>query len=281
MASNTYVTTKKQLTANSLASIMQKTTKDAFMPTTFLIYMHTSPSGKSYIGQTNDLHRRNICHKNTTGCRAFANAIKRYGWDNITHTILAEGLTLDEANLLEQEMIALYNTLAPNGYNLKSGGKNGGRPSDESIKRSADARRGKPLSDKQKQRLSELGKAIPRERIEKMVVAAKAAREANKDKPHCHTGRKHGEEHRRKTSISSKEHWQDPEFRKKVIASRIGFQHSEETKEKQAEAARLRWAKKREDGTNKEDPVVTAKRAEALRATWRRKKEAAQSSHLI
>lgn len=59
----------------------------------YLIYMHTSPSGKSYIGQTNNLHRRDIVHKNTNGCRRFALAIKKYGLDNFTHKVLIDNLT--------------------------------------------------------------------------------------------------------------------------------------------------------------------------------------------
>jgi group I intron endonuclease len=241
----------------------------------YLIYMHTAPNGKSYIGQTNNLHRRNISHKNTDGCRAFASAIKKYGWDNFTHTIRAEGLTLDGANQLEQELIASHNTLSPNGYNLKTGGKNGGRPSDEAIKRSADARRGKRLSEKQKQRLSELGKTMPKERIEKMVAASKVAMK-NRIGPHFNLGRKHGDDFRKKVSDATKVALASPEVRQKMSERRIGLHHSDETKAKQAEAARIRWNKKRAEGTNKEAPDVTAKRAAALRETWRRKKEAAQ-----
>lgn len=94
------------------------------MSNIYLIYCHTSPTGKKYIGQTNNYNRRCREHKTSNRCPAFRNAIIKYGWDNFTHTILEDGLTLDEANILEEFYISKYNTLAPNGYNLQTGGSN-------------------------------------------------------------------------------------------------------------------------------------------------------------
>ena len=216
------------------------------MEKTYLIYKHTAPNGKAYIGQTCNLHRRNIMHRNTSGCRAFAAAIKKYGWDSFVHEILAEGLTLEEANALEVEMIVQHNTISPNGYNLKSGGENG-VPSPESIERAASKRRGRKLTEAHRARLSELGKAMTPERMEKLQQGASAARERMKGKPHFNLGRKHGEQHRMKTSESSKARWADPEYREKVIASRTGKKRSKETREKQAEAARARWERHRKE----------------------------------
>jgi group I intron endonuclease len=244
------------------------------MDRSFLIYKHTAPNGKAYIGQTNNLHRRNAIHRSTNGCRAFASAIKKYGWEAFSHEVLADGLTLDEANALEVELIARHNTMSPNGYNLKTGGKNG-IPSSESIELSAAKRRGRKLSAAQRERLSELGKAMPPERMKKLQQGAEAARKRMKDSPHFNIGRKHGEQHRQRTSQASRANWANPEYREKVIASRTGKTRSPETKAKQAEAARLRWEKRRAEGTAKEDPRVTEKRAAAIREAWRRKKEAA------
>lgn len=49
------------------------------------------------------------------------NAIQKYGWENIRHEILAEGLSLDEANLVEREMVAKFDSVE-NGYNISAGG---------------------------------------------------------------------------------------------------------------------------------------------------------------
>lgn len=61
----------------------------------YKVYMHTLPNGKKYVGIT----KRNVNErwKNGNGyknnCR-FYNAIRKYGWDNITHEILFDNLTL-------------------------------------------------------------------------------------------------------------------------------------------------------------------------------------------
>lgn len=92
----------------------------------YLIYCHTSPSGKRYIGQTKNYNKRCLDHKcrKNKGCPAFFNAIQKYGWDSFKHEILKDNLTLHEANILEKYYIKDYNTLAPNGYNLQTGGYN-------------------------------------------------------------------------------------------------------------------------------------------------------------
>ena len=91
----------------------------------YLIYKYTSPSGKSYIGQTNRPTARRREHQQLkNGCTAFYNAIQKYGWNNFTQETLAENISLEEANILEPKFIIEHNTLAPNGYNLKTGGLN-------------------------------------------------------------------------------------------------------------------------------------------------------------
>ena len=88
----------------------------------YLIYKHTSPSGKAYIGQTNDYQRRCRGHKYTGACRAFSNAIKKYGWSEFKNEILVEGLSKEEANRMEKVLINEHKTYRPYGYNLMSGG---------------------------------------------------------------------------------------------------------------------------------------------------------------
>lgn len=127
----------------------------------FLIYKFTSPSGKSYIGQTCNLYRREIIHRNTRGCRAFSDAIKKYGWDSFAFEILAEDLNLTQANDLEIKLISSHGTLAPNGYNLVAGGRNGLR-SDETKTRMSIAQSGKTISDdaRLKMSLAKIGKQL-------------------------------------------------------------------------------------------------------------------------
>ena len=64
----------------------------------YIVYKHTSPSGKVYIGITGRTVKERW-GKNGNGykyCPYFYRAIKKYGWDNIKHEILYEGLTEDE-----------------------------------------------------------------------------------------------------------------------------------------------------------------------------------------
>jgi group I intron endonuclease len=122
----------------------------------YLVYKHTSPSGKSYIGITNNYSVRSRRHRTSNACPAFASAVRKYGWDNITHEILLDGLSLDEANEAEERLIAEHNTLYPNGYNLTTGGN--ARQQCEAVKAMMSAvHKGKTLSEEHKAALRAAG----------------------------------------------------------------------------------------------------------------------------
>lgn len=90
----------------------------------FTLYCHTNKlNGKKYIGVTSQkLNRRFRDGKGYGNCTHFKRAIDKYGWDSFETEILFEGLTHEEAELLEVKLIDEYCTLSPNGYNLESGG---------------------------------------------------------------------------------------------------------------------------------------------------------------
>lgn len=89
----------------------------------YCVYKHTSPSGQSYIGITNNYKKRCLEHqKSYSECFAFRNAIQKYGWDAFNHEILEENITLEDANIMEELYISKHNTMSPNGYNLTTGG---------------------------------------------------------------------------------------------------------------------------------------------------------------
>ena len=48
----------------------------------YFIYAHITPTGKIYIGQTNDIARR-WQPSQYRQCTYFGKAIKKYGWNNI------------------------------------------------------------------------------------------------------------------------------------------------------------------------------------------------------
>ena len=91
--------------------------------TKYIVYRHTSPNKKVYIGIT--CREPNIRWANGKGysSRHFSNAIKKYGWDNFKHEILFSELTEKEAKLMEQIYIALHDsTNSKKGYNQTLGG---------------------------------------------------------------------------------------------------------------------------------------------------------------
>lgn len=90
------------------------------------VYCHENTiNGKKYIGLTcNPKNRWRSPQHRYARCTAFGNAIKKYGWDNFTHTILCECEDRKEAATKEQYYIAIYNTLDHDyGYNLTAGGE--------------------------------------------------------------------------------------------------------------------------------------------------------------
>lgn len=94
----------------------------------YCIYMHKNKvNGKKYIGQTcqKPEYRWGKEGKGYEQCPLFYSAIQKYGWDNFEHIIILTGLSAEEANLKEQELISFYKTTQKEfGYNLQKGGNN-------------------------------------------------------------------------------------------------------------------------------------------------------------
>lgn len=90
----------------------------------YCVYKHTTPSGKVYIGITQQDPKKRWQHgygyvKNIV----FYRAINKYGWDSIEHEVLFDGLTEEEAKKAEVELIAKYNSNDTRyGYNITAGG---------------------------------------------------------------------------------------------------------------------------------------------------------------
>ena len=92
---------------------------------TGIIYMATSPSGKSYIGQTIQKlkYRINRHYKDANSYSfAFARAIIKYGKNNWQWNILYENIPRHQLSNMEKWCIANYNTYN-NGYNSTLGGE--------------------------------------------------------------------------------------------------------------------------------------------------------------
>lgn len=96
------------------------------MKNNYIVYKYTSPSGKVYIGQTNQgLYKRYRCGQGYKHSTYFYNAILKYGIENFQSEILKDNLSLEEANYWEIYFISQYDaTNREKGYNISPGGNN-------------------------------------------------------------------------------------------------------------------------------------------------------------
>lgn len=122
----------------------------------YCVYMHTSPSGKVYIGITSRKPNRRWNNGNGyKNNRHFTAAIQKYGWDSFRHDILIDGLTKDEAMVEEQRFIKEFNaTDREFGYNQTTGGECGYNFSDDVIARMSEDRKGRKPTDIARKRMS-------------------------------------------------------------------------------------------------------------------------------
>lgn len=205
----------------------------------YCVYKHTFPNGKVYIGIT--CQKPEIRWDFGWGYRAqpfVFNAIRKYGWGNIKHEILYDGLTKEKAEQTEVELISKYKAnIKWFGYNIANGGSAGvplseetkrkigegnkGKfVSEETRKKISKIRKGKTASEETKKKLSESHKGIKRskESIEKTASARRGTHLSDSHKENIsnalkgkyvgeknHNYGKHfSEEHKRKISEAQK-----------------------------------------------------------------------------
>lgn len=89
----------------------------------FTVYEHVFPDGKSYIGITSSgVDKRWENGKGYAGQRKMMAAIETFGWNNVQHRIIADGLDLGQACALERAFIKDRDSVK-NGYNSYAGGQ--------------------------------------------------------------------------------------------------------------------------------------------------------------
>lgn len=195
------------------------------------LYVHINKSnGKKYFGIT----KRKVEYRWNSGYgyknnEYFYRAIEKYGWnEGFEHIVLFDNLTKEEAELLEQMYICLYDTTdRSKGYNITKGGEsfNGYKMTEEHRKKIGEANKGKKRSEKSRKKQSErmsgenhpnYGKTFSKETRKKMSESQKGKTrseeskkkqsEANKGKSPWNKGKTgiYNEETRRKMSEAKK-----------------------------------------------------------------------------
>jgi group I intron endonuclease len=217
------------------------------------VYIHTSPNNKKYVGITGQTppEKRWDEGRGYPHNAHFTSAIKKYGWNNFKHEIVANNLTALEAEEMERDLIQEYNTMNPKcGYNLTSGGESGKRYSEEakrnislSLRGEKHPNYGKHHSEETKRKISEgnKGKIVSEETRKKMSEINKGRTYSEEYKQHMSEvlkgrvlsdewrkhvseglkGREFSEEHRNNLSEAMKEVWKDEKYRE----SRSGENH--------------------------------------------------------
>lgn len=166
----------------------------------YVVYRHTSPSGKVYIGITSlKPEKRWRNGEGYKGCYKFYNAIQKYGWDNIKHEIIFSGLNEDSAKLIEEIFIYYYKQQNIS-LNITDGG---------------DGMKGYHHTEEAKKKISEAGKN-PSEETRKKIGAAQKGKilseETRKKIGASLKGHKVSEEHKKKLSKEVNQFSKDGSF---------------------------------------------------------------------
>ncbi len=182
-------------------------------------------NGKSYIGQTihsiQDRFRVHCSIYSKGKCPAIWSAIQTHGKDNFTLELLwhEPGCSKDALDAKEIEMITVYNTLSPNGYNIMEGGHSS-RHCEESRSKISKAKKKlwEEKGDEIRNRIRERG--VSDETRKKMSEACIQKYRENPELKEYSKNRK-GTVHTEETRVKMVEAWkrrrQDPNFRQVFI----------------------------------------------------------------
>ena len=174
--------------------------------TKFIVYKHTSPSDKVYIGVTcQEPNKRWKNGKGYSGNEYFTHAIKKYGWNNFQHEILCVNLTKSQAEFIERYLIRLYESANRDfGYNIDLGGILSGKHSEETCRKISESKLGekhpfygKHLPEETRRKMSEAqkGKVFSKEHRKKLS-------EAQRGEKHYRWGRSYSDIEKQRVSDS-------------------------------------------------------------------------------
>lgn len=199
----------------------------------YVVYKHTCKiNGKCYIGITGQKNPR----KRWGGGAGYINnghfysAIKKYGWDGFDHSIIAEGLSLEEAYEMEKKLIKEYDSAnSLHGYNLDLGGNGAGRRTEETRKKSKEIINRLYREINLREKISEGGKRrfAKQEEHEKLSKAAyKRNQDPQKYNNICEGNRRRWqreEEHQKISAGLEKYYKNNPERKEEIKKERKQF----------------------------------------------------------
>ena len=142
---------------------------------TYCVYMHKNKiNGKIYVGQTkygDDPNKRWYYGKHYGG--EFKNDIDKYGWDEFEHIIVKQNLSLQEADILEKELITYYMN-QNNCYNRRIAGNNNNEQTIQKLSESVSkSLQGHKVSEetKEKIRIAGISKKASEQTKQKMSIS--------------------------------------------------------------------------------------------------------------
>ena len=203
------------------------------------IYMWTNKvNGKRYVGKCHvDVESRKNDHIAGRGSKPLKNAFAKYGIESFDFEILHDGILDAFLDDYEIEAIKKYDTLKPNGYNLRSGGGRG-KHSKETIRKMSDSKKGVKFSAEHRRKISEVQKGrTPWNKGKKGVQAHSA--ETRQKMSNAQKGKPKSPEHNKKVSEASKGKKLSAETRRKISEAHKGKKrkpHSAETRQKISKA---------------------------------------------
>lgn len=236
------------------------------------VYIHTSPSGKRYVGITSKKPERRwgsdgngYLNKNPDGTYKqpiMANAVLKYPWNMWDHEVVVNNITESQAKQIEKELIQYYQTNNSKfGYNATDGGDgmSGFHHSPEAKKKMSEAKKGKYTGEnspsygrhwteesKQKLREANLGRPVSKDTRQKLSEAGKGRQvkeETRQKLREARTGMKMSKESIEKMRETLKGKFigeKNPNYgkrasektRQKIREARLGTTQSEDTKRK-------------------------------------------------
>lgn len=212
----------------------------------YSVYIHTTPNKKRYVGMTSMPVARRWDEGNGYRYQTlFYRAIVKYGWDNIIHEVVAEGLTKDEAVAMEMNLIDLFDTVNPEfGYNQTAGGEgHAGTPLSLQTKRKLSAATKRQWSSPliREKMLSRRYKAIVQYSLDGEFIAEyRSVKDAMKmtglgaNMSYCANGRY-------KTAYGFVWRWKGDKFTPPTPRRAI----SDDTRQKLSEASKAMWRERR------------------------------------